>query len=162
VYQLTGFRPRPKAGGRLFVDISDALAATASRQNMLEVLGQADPLIRDALVNLLERGDFIKSISSNGPDQSHIKSNRGMSAADILAPVANDPEIVSGLIERSQAVLAALQQNIMATSGAALFDLIREDLRGLGKWLADPRNLAAIMAGINASAWINDRMCEWL
>ena len=47
-------------GGRLFVDITKGLASTAGRQNLLGVLGHSDPLIKDALITIIERGDFIK------------------------------------------------------------------------------------------------------
>lgn len=161
-YQLTGYRHKFKAAGRLFVDITNALASVAGRENLLGVLGQNDPLIRDALVTLLERGDFSKSTSSDHEDHIRIKSSRGMSSADILAPFESDPGIVAGLIERSQVALAAAQQTIQAKSGVELFDAILEDLGQMSKLLSDPSNLAAILAGINASAWVNDNMRAWL
>src|SRR5262249_39048826 len=47
-------------------------------------------------------------------------------------------------------------------SGPELLDFIRESLAELNKLLADPKNMAAIIAGIHASAWINEKMLEWL
>ena len=151
-----------KAGGRLFVDVTKGLAAPASRQNLLDVLGQSDPLIKDALVTVLDRGDFIETTSSEQPSPFPIKSNRGMSAADIAAPVANDPNLVPGLIERAQTELAALKQNIRGKSGPDLFDFIVADVGHMKRLNSDSKNLAAILAGINASAWINEKMREWL
>src|SRR6185369_2114198 len=37
-----------------------------------------------------------------------------------------------------------------------------ENLAQFNKLLADPKNMAAIIAGIHASAWINEKMLEWL
>jgi rifampicin phosphotransferase len=52
-----------KAGGRLFVDITQDLASPAKRDIIVNVLGKLDPLIKDALMTILERGDFHKIAS---------------------------------------------------------------------------------------------------
>src|SRR5688500_306854 len=48
VWQMTTPRPMAEAGGRLFVDVTQALASPASRASILGVLEKSDPLIRDA------------------------------------------------------------------------------------------------------------------
>ena len=60
LWQLMAFRPMFKAGGRLFVDVTHQLASPVSRETILDSMGQHDPLIKDALMAILERGDFIK------------------------------------------------------------------------------------------------------
>ena len=162
MFQLTAMAPMFEAGGRLFVDITKALASPASRANLLDVVGHGDPLIKDALVTLLDRGDFIETTSEGPAHPTAIRSHRGLSAADIAAPVEGDAALVGGLIERSEAALAALRQDIRAKSGPDAFDFIRDDVQQRKKLLSDPKNMAAIMAGINASAWINEKMKEWL
>ena len=62
VWQLTTPRPMAEAGGRLFVDVTPALASPASRASLLGALEKSDPLIRDALETVLDRGDFITSL----------------------------------------------------------------------------------------------------
>ena len=49
MWQLTTPRPMSIAGGRLFVDVTQILAAPASRATLLELFGKGDPLLRDAL-----------------------------------------------------------------------------------------------------------------
>jgi len=49
LWQLTAGRPMYTAGGRLFVDVTRALASPASRAGLLEVVGKGDPLMGDAL-----------------------------------------------------------------------------------------------------------------
>ncbi len=66
-WQMTTPRPMAEAGGRLFVDVTRILAAPASRASLLEVMGNGDPLIRDALQTILDRGDFIPSLPDEGP-----------------------------------------------------------------------------------------------
>jgi rifampicin phosphotransferase len=67
VWRLTTPRPMNEAGGRLYVDVTRALGSPASRAGLLEVLGKSDPLIRDALQTILDRGDFIPSLPDEGP-----------------------------------------------------------------------------------------------
>ncbi len=67
VWQLTTPRPMAEAAGRLFVDVTPILASPASREGLLGTLGKSDPLIRDALETVLDRGDFIPSLPDEGP-----------------------------------------------------------------------------------------------
>lgn len=59
MWQLTAMVPMHEAGGRLFVDVTRRLASPASRAGLLDALGKADPLVRDALETVLEREDFV-------------------------------------------------------------------------------------------------------
>ncbi|CAH0122361.1 MULTISPECIES: phosphoenolpyruvate synthase [unclassified Paenibacillus] len=156
-YLLMTPAPMRKAGGRLFVDVAQMLASPISRDSLLTTMGQHDPLMKDALMTIIERGDFIKSL----PDDENAPNPR-RSNPDPLAQFDNDPTIVSDLIKRSQALIEQLKQNIQTKSGSALFDFIREDIQQLMKFLTDPQSLSAIMAVINASRWINENMNEWL
>jgi pyruvate,water dikinase len=145
LWQLTAFRPMFKAGGRLFVDVAHQLVSPFSRENLLDVMGQHDPLIKDALMAIIERGDFIKSLPNDEKEQSPIKSNKGMSSADIQAKIENDPTIVSNLIRRSQISIEALKQNIRTKSGSDVFDFILEDIQQLKKLLSDPQNIRPLL-----------------
>jgi rifampicin phosphotransferase len=156
-FLLTTPAPMRKAGGRLFVDCTLLLAAPDSRKNLLNTMGQHDPLLKDALMTIIERGDFIKSLPN---DKKAPSPNRGNT--DMLAQVENDPTIVSDLIKRSQTSIEELKQNIQTKSGSDLFDFILEDIQQLKKILFDPQSSAVFMAAINASSWINEKMNEWL
>jgi pyruvate,water dikinase len=162
LWQLTAARPMFKAGGRLFVDVTYQLASPVSRENLLHVMGQHDPLLKDALMTIIERGDFIKSLPDDRKELSPIKSNKGMSSADIQAQVGNDPAIVSDLIKRSETSIEELKQNIQTKSGSDLIDFILEDIQQLKKSLSSPQGFGVIMTAMNASSWINENMKEWL
>jgi len=162
VWQLTAARPMYKAGGRLFVDVTLQLASPDSRGNLLHAMGQHDPLLKDALMTIIERGDFIKSLPDEKKEPSPTKSNNGTSSASFQAQIENDPTIVSDLIKRSQTALEELRQNIQTKSGADLFDFILEDIQHLKKSLFDPKSFGVFMSAMNASAWINQKMTEWL
>jgi len=76
LFQLTAFRPMFKAGGRLFVDITHSLASPLSRKKVIDVLGQSDPLIKDALMTIVKREDFIKSSPDGKKVPSHSNGNK--------------------------------------------------------------------------------------
>jgi len=154
VFQLTAARPMYDAGGRLFVDVTRLLASPASRAGILDTLGKSDPLIRDALQTILERGDFIRSLPDDGPS--------GAPAAGAPPAIETDPAIVADLIARSEASLAAMTRDIRTKSGSALLDFIRADLEERKRSLFDPRSLQVIMAGFEATWWLNERLQAWL
>lgn len=163
VWLLTGAGPRFKTGGgRLFLDITMGLSSPAGRQNLLDVLGHSDPLIKDALITIIERGDFIKTDPNDKSEPSPIKSHKGMSSADILAEAGDNPAIVAELIKHSETSIAALKQNIQTRSGLEVFDCIQEDLQQRKQHSTALKHLNVIMAPIHASAWVNEKMNEWL
>ncbi|MCM3629431.1 phosphoenolpyruvate synthase [Paenibacillus glycanilyticus] len=154
-YLLITPAPMRKAGGRLFVDIAPRLATPEGREILLNNLG-SDPLIKGALMTIIER-DYIELAP---PAQA--APNAGRSHTAMPSPFENDPAIVSDLIKRSQASIEELKQNIQAKSGLELLDFILEDIQQLKKILFDPQSSAVFMAAINATAWINENMNEWL
>jgi pyruvate,water dikinase len=160
-YLLTSRAPMHAAGGRLFVDVTKPLSSPESREMILNALGESDPLIRDALMTVIERGDFIQT-NPIEPNPSSPRQNKGASFSGIQTEFENDPAIVSKLIMHSQTSLEALKLNIQSKSGSDLFHFILEDLEQLRKQLFDPQSMGVIMAAMNAAKWINEKMNEWL
>jgi pyruvate,water dikinase len=150
------------AGGRLFVDVAPMLASPAGRETMVNVLGKSDPVIKDALTTIIERGDFIKSLQDDKKEPGSDKRNKAVSPPDYQTLNDYDPAIVSDLIRSNQASIEALKQNIQTKSGQGLFDFILEDIRQLKKINSDSQSFGVIMTGMNASSWINEKMNEWL
>jgi rifampicin phosphotransferase len=159
---LTTSAPMRTAGGRLFVDFAPLLASPDSRNTIIHTLGQSDPLIKDAILTIVERGDFIKSLPDDKKEESPGKSNKVISTSGFRTQIENDPTIASDLIKRSQTSIAALKQNIQTKSGPDLFDFIKEDLQELKKILFGPQSHLVIMAAMDAASWINEKMNEWL
>jgi rifampicin phosphotransferase len=154
MWQLTTPRTMAEAGGRLFVDVTQMLASPASRAALVTGMGRSDPLIGDALRTVLERGDFIPA----RPEE-----DRGeMPVGSEPATIETDPAIVTELVERGQASIAALRRDIQAESGPALFDFILADLQELKRTLFDPRGLQVILAAMQASWRLNELLETWL
>jgi len=154
LWQLTALRPMYEAGGRLFVDVTLGLASPSSRAGLLKVLGKGDPLIGDALQTILDRGDFIPSLPDEDPAPSR--------ADESPAQIETDPAIVIELIGRNQASITALERDIQAKSGEALLDFILVDLEELKRLLLHPQSHQVIMAGMEATWWLNEQMHAWL
>jgi pyruvate,water dikinase len=151
-----------KAGGRLFVDVTPMLASPASRERLLDVMGKGDPLIRDALTTITERGDFIPSLPDDRQAKTPGKSNQGPALADFQTLNEYDPAIVSDLIRQSETAIEELKQNIQTQTGSDLLDFILEDIQQLKTHLSGPQGFGVIMTAMNASSWINENMREWL
>ncbi|WP_422774813.1 rifamycin-inactivating phosphotransferase [Plantactinospora sp. WMMC1484] len=154
-WQLTTPRPMAEAGGRLFVDVTRVLASPAGRPGFLEAVGRSDPLMADALETLLQRDDFIRPVPDGGPGWTPPGSGAS-------APIETDPAVVTELIERGRASIAAAQRDIGTRSGAALLDFILADIQELRRVLFDPWSLQVIMAGMEAAWWLNDQLQAWL
>ena len=153
-WQMTTPRPMYVAGGRLFVDVASDLASPARRAGLLEVFGKSDPLIGDALDTILERGDFIPTLSDESPGSAP--------GGGEPAPIETDPAIVTGLIERSEASIAKLKHDMRGKSGSALLDFILADIQELKRILFDPQSHRVFMSAMEATWWLNERLQEWL
>jgi rifampicin phosphotransferase len=153
-WQLTTPRPMSEAGGRLFVDVTQALGSPTTRDGLLEALGRSDPLIGDALRTVLGRGDFIPTLPDAGS---------GLTPAGATpAPIETDPTIVTELIEHSETSVTALTRHIRTKSGSALVDFILADILELKRILFDPLSHQVFMSAMEATWWLNRQLEEWL
>ena len=154
VWQLTTPRPMAEVAGRLFVDVTQALGSPTGRAGLLQAMGRHDPLMRDALQTVIDRGDFIATRPDDGP--------AAPPAGGAPAPIETDPAIVTELIARSQASIAALKRDIASKSGSALLDFILADFQELRRILFDPRSHQVFMSAMEASWQLNERLEAWL
>ncbi|WP_280339249.1 rifamycin-inactivating phosphotransferase [Nocardia neocaledoniensis] len=154
VWQLTSPAAMRDAGGRLFVDVTAALSAPATRAAVVDGLGKSDPLIGDALRTVLDRDDFLPLAPTPDPATAP--------AAPAPEPVPTDPAIVAELIAHCETYVTDLRRAIEPLAGPPLLDFIENDIKQLRRTLFLPRNLQVINAAIDATWWLNDRLGEWL
>lgn len=160
---LTTPAPMRKAGGRLFVDVTQNLASPVSREILLNGMEKHDQLLKDALMTILERKDFITPSSNDKKEQSRPSiSNKGNSMMDFQTLIENNPTIVSDLIKSSETSIEILRQNIQMKSGSDLFDFILEDIQELKRILFNPQSSIVFGTAMDASSWINEKMNKWL
>ena len=158
IWQLTTPRPMSIAGGRLFVDVTQILAAPASRATLLELFGKGDPLLRDALETVIERGDFLPA----PPEGFGAAPAAPLPAAAPAESIEPDPARVTELIAETQASLARLRHDIRGRSGPELFEFILADLQELRRLLFDPRSHRTFMSAMDAAWWLNEQLEDWL
>ena len=158
LWQLIAMIPMHAAAGRLFVDVTARLASPASRAAVIDALGTSDPLIGDALRAIVERGDFVPSLPDAAPGSPAPGSGPGPASM----PIPTDPAIVAELEERTRASVAKARRDIRGTTGEALLDFIVADIHELKRTLSDQRSMQVIMAGMEATRWLNDQLREWL
>ncbi|GIG59748.1 putative phosphoenolpyruvate synthase [Longispora fulva] len=154
VWRLTAMAPMLEAGGRLFVDATARLTSRAGRAAFLDLAGRGDPLIRDALETVVERGGFLPTLPDPGTGGPPVRG--------AAAPIETDPAIVAELTERSRTSIAALRRDIATVTGPALFDFLLEAFAEHKRVLTDPLSIQVIMAGMEATWWLNDQLGEWL
>ncbi|MET7288691.1 rifamycin-inactivating phosphotransferase [Streptomyces sp. NPDC005573] len=189
MWRLTAMVPMHEAGGRLFVDVTPRLASPATRAGLLDVIGRGDPLTRDALETVLDADGFVPSrpdpaAGATTPGGEAVRGTAADGAAPGSAapngaapggaagpagsgaaapePIATDPAVVTELIARSRRSVAALEHDIRTKTGPALFDFLLEAFEEHRRALGDPLNIQAIMAGMEATWWLNDNLLEWL
>jgi phosphoenolpyruvate synthase/pyruvate phosphate dikinase len=156
LWNLTTPRPMSVAGGRLFVDVTQALSAQATRAGLLALAGRSDPLTRNALQAVLERGDVIPMLPDEDPDVAPVEP------VAPAAPIETDPATVDELIARSQNSIAALKRDIETKSGPALLDFILADIQELKRILFDPQSHQVFMTAMEATWWLNEKLQAWL
>lgn len=161
IFRLNSFGPRYQAGGRLFVDVEPILRTEEGRMNLMNTLGQSEPLIRDALMTVIDRGDYHKRSPIDDKQMSD-GGKKTLSLSGLRTQVLYDPDIVPGLIQSSQKSIEELEQKIKMKSGTELFEFILEDIRELKGSLSDPKSMNVYLAAMDASAWINEKMNLWL
>lgn len=154
-YLLTTPAPMRTAGGRLFVDVTSQLASPVRRGMLLDSFGKSDPLIKDALKTIIERG-FVTPAAERTDAPPPAVSRPPQQPVDL------DPSVVEEFMKQTQASIEAVRHTIRSKTGSVLFEFILEDIQRLRMSLFDPRSLGVIMAAMNASAWINEKMHEWL
>jgi pyruvate,water dikinase len=153
-WQMTTPRPMAEAGGRLFVDVTRELGLPSSRARLLDLMGKSDPLFRDAVQTVLDRGDFVPSLPDADPPAPP--------AGGSPPPIEPDPAIVRELIEQTEASIAALRRDIQTRSGAELFDFIEADIQELRRILFDRRSHQVFMTAMEATWWLNEQLEAWL
>lgn len=165
-WELTTPAPVREAAGRMFVDVTSALASPETRARLL-ALGTSDPLIGDALATIVERGDVVETAPGQGaearaPSPAPAAAGASSPAPAAAPPVEADPSIVAELIARNEADVVAAERALADRTGVELVDAIVDDLAALRQQLFDPRSHQVLAAGVEARDWLNEHLAGWL
>ncbi len=165
LYRLGRDHPMPQAGGRLFVDISQSLSSVIGRKTLVSMGGDGDILMANALLKVIERKDFLKTLPRKLPGTNRfnmVKMVLPVLFQTVKISRANDAALIPKVIERVDARIHGLQEKIAAVSGDKLFDLILQDINKLQTITMDPESLATAYVGQQASKWLDKKMAKWL
>lgn len=156
--------PIYQAGGRLFLDLAHDLASAVGRAIILRIWGKGDPLMRSAILSLMKRKAFMKSLP-HGKRYLRLGSEGLSWSLPVLAVKIyrqNDATLIQELISRNEASIRELEQNIATVSGDGLFSFILQDGKQLKEIMYDQRGMAVILVGLYAVNWLNQKMEKWL
>lgn len=150
------------AGGRLYMDVSSSISSRLGKV-VLSRYRSSDVLGSNALFKLMERKDFIKTLSR---EKSALTSNTML--LGILSWVIqaikfyrkNDAMVVEKMIARNRALIRAVEQRSANVYGNDLFDLILQSSMELKKATSD--GMALMVVGGYTSQWLNKNMQKWL
>ncbi|MEN6489742.1 MAG: phosphoenolpyruvate synthase [Smithella sp.] len=153
-----------KAGGRLFIDYTYDFASPVGRKMVLRMLGHFDPLIKNAMLNLFKRKQFLKTLPRG--KRSLRMGAQGLSWALPIQAIKihrkNDPALIKNLMSRNEKSVRDLQQRIANVPGDELCDFILQDYELSMETMTDPQSTAAWIVGMLAVKWINTNMKKWL
>ncbi|MDQ7093529.1 phosphoenolpyruvate synthase [Desulfosporosinus sp. PR] len=156
--------PLIQVGGRFFFDIAHDLASPTGQKIVLMAAGKMDPLMHNAIKNIIKRKDFMKSLA-RGKKAFSMGSGYftwSLPLQFIKIYRSNDAAVVQTLMSRNEASVRELRQRIANLSGDELFAFIIEANKQLKKDMSGPQSMGAVFAGIYAVSWLNKKMAKWL
>jgi rifampicin phosphotransferase len=159
--------PLVVAGGRPYVDVSPELTSATARNTFVNRgLGSVDPLIQKALLNVLKRTDYVKTLYHG---KSSVGGLSGGSIGNLLTGLVqaiqmyrkDDPDYMKNMIAKNDALVQELEQRIAGKTGADLIDFILQDMDELFKTLV-LNNYGVGIIQYYAYTWVKNNMKKWL
>ncbi|PSL41396.1 phosphoenolpyruvate synthase [Planomicrobium soli] len=150
-----------RAGGRIYIDLTHDLASPISRRAIMSSFRKNDSLSYSALATFLDRKNPLPK------GQRMLKMGGGRLSWALPTEWFklyrnNDMLLIQQLTSESEASLKKLETEIQQFSGDELFAFIEQDQQELIKLLYNPKSMAAILVGVYASSWLNDKLYKWL
>lgn len=156
--------PIYNAGGRLFMDLTHDLASPIGRTILRRTWGMSDPLMWNAILRLMKRKEFMKSLP-HGKRVIRMGSEElswSLPFNAIRIYLQNDAAIVQDLISRNEASIRDLERRIANRSGDELLAFIEQDQQQLKEIMYNSQGMAVIFVGLYAVNWINRHIEKWL
>ncbi len=156
--------PLIEAGGRLFIDLAHDLASPIGKRIVLPAMRAIDPLILDAVKNLMKRKDFMRSLS-RGPRAFSMGSGYftwELPVQFVKTYRSNDASLVEALLSRNDRFIRDMEARFADLSGDQLFEAIVEGADGLKQASSNPQAMGLIYVGVYAVSWVNKHMEKWL
>ncbi|WP_313344691.1 phosphoenolpyruvate synthase [Sedimentibacter sp.] len=150
------------AGGRLYIDGTYDLSSPIGRKVLISSTGNADILMKNALVNLMKRKEFIKGLPKGKGSISTSSGALSWIMPAIKVYKKNEAKEIKDIISYNEKLIDDMEQRIKTLSGDQLFEFILQDTRELKTVLTGPENMKMMVVGGLVSSWINKKMEKWL
>ncbi|MEY8000088.1 phosphoenolpyruvate synthase [Clostridium sp. Mt-5] len=157
--QMVG-TPMSEMGGRLYIDVSRELSSSLGRMSFIKGLDTVDVLMKNALINLTKRKDFIKTLYKKKTAMAAKSMWLKWLILTIKDYRANDPAIVESLMNNNKALMLELEQDITKVSGDKLFDFILKSMKKIKDTIFN--SYGVVFAEAYASYCINKNIEKWL
>lgn len=137
-----------RIGGRIYADITHDLSSYTGKKRLIMATGKQDPLIQNALNDLIRDKDFMKLLPHG---ERNIKG--GTFTLDSLAETfniirKNNPHIIENLLEKFEKEIEETDCLFSELSVEDALELIQKDKEKLLSMAYNPTMLGAIIAGI--------------
>lgn len=150
------------AGGRLFIDGTYDLASPVGRKVLISSTGNADILMKNAILNLLERKGFVKTLPRGKGSITMDTGSLSWIIPAIKIYLKNDISIIEDQISYNEELIKDMEERIEKLSGDELFEFVLQDTKKLKTVLIGPENMRMMVVGGFVSSWINKKMEKWL
>jgi phosphoenolpyruvate synthase/pyruvate phosphate dikinase len=156
--------PLAPIGGRLYFDVSTNLRSAVGRKVLLASMKSVDPLIYNALQNLVSREGFIASLPHG---KRGLRLGTGYFSWSFLTHImrlsrSDDASIIPQVMAENDAAVGELRQRLVDLTGEALLTQIEEEQKRIQQVIYDARSMALVYVGMLASNWINKHIEKWL
>ncbi len=150
------------AGGRLYIDGTYDLSSPIGKNVLISSIGKADILMKNALINLMKRKEFVKDLPKGKGSISTSSGALSWIVPAIKVYRKNDAEGIKDLISHNEKLIDDMEQRINTLSGDQLFEFILQDTKELKTVLTGPENMSMMVVVGFVSSWINKKMGKWL
>lgn len=151
-----------EAGGRLYIDGTYDLASPVGRKILLASTGNADVLMKNAILNLMKRKDFVKNLPHGKGSINAGTGAFGWIIQAIKIYRKNDRFIINHIIKNNEELIQEMEQRITKLSKNEVFEFILQDTKDLKSVLIGPEYMSLMALGSFVSSWVNKKMEKWV
>lgn len=147
-----------KIGGRIYTDITHDLSSVKGRSRLVMATGKQDPLIQNAIKNLLGDKELMSSLPKGRRNIQGGIFTSGSLIETIKVYRKNDPTIIEDLINEFEKEIFKTDQQLSKLSGEKVFEFIANDREKLLDMAYNPKMLGAIIASILINDSLNKKV----
>ncbi|NLY46285.1 MAG: phosphoenolpyruvate synthase [Tissierella sp.] len=147
-----------KIGGRIYTDITHDLSSIRGRSRLVMATGKQDPLIQNAIKNLLEDKNLMASLPKGKRNIQGGVFTLGSLRETVEVYRKNDPRIIEDLINDFEKEIVTIDQQLSKLSGDQAFEFIVKDRDKLLGMAYNSKMLGAIIAAILVNDSLNKKV----